>query len=205
MRGLRGYIGVGLGVEAVRREGEGRERVGCGGNCALHSLAPSWLELGLGMLALRPDHRKSLPPFVPALASPKAETPPQCAEQPPRCAEQPPRSEQRQQQQQPRTKGEAPRRVAAHHGSARSNKQQTLSDAQAIQRGTVGGTDGTGTSTPFWVEAGMRTAINRLCSVVLYAVGTGQLDLLHKCEASADQLQAHFRIPPWQSASMYHL
>ena len=47
----------------------------------------------------------------------------------------------------------------------------------------------------------MRTAINRLCSVVLYAVGTGQLDLLHKCEASADQLQAHFRIPPWQSES----
>ena len=47
----------------------------------------------------------------------------------------------------------------------------------------------------------MRTAINRLCSVVLHAVGTGQLDLLYKCEASADQLQAHFRIPPWQSAS----
>ena len=46
--GLRGYIGVGVGVEAVRREGEGRERVGCGGSCALHSLAPSWLELGLG-------------------------------------------------------------------------------------------------------------------------------------------------------------
>ena len=181
---------------------------------AAHStvLRPPGLNLGLGMLALRPDHRKSLPPFVPALASPKAEPPPQCAELPPRCAEQPPRcagqpprSERRQQQQQPRTKGEAPRRVAAHHGSARSNKQQTLSDAQAIQRGTVGGTDGTGTSTPFWVEAGMRTAINRLCSVVLYAVGTGQLDLLHKCEASADQLQAHFRIPPWQSASMYHL
>ena len=146
------------------------------------------------MMALTGGQLESLPPFVAAVLS---ECPEPLAKA---VAEQPTRQERRQHHQ--RQGAAVPHRTHAVKGRcSAANKQRTLSDAQAIRRGTVAGTDGSGTPTPFWVEAGMRTAINRLCSVVLHAVGTGQLDLLYKCEASADQLQAHFRIPPWQSAS----
>ncbi len=145
-----------------------------------------------GMMALTANQVESLPPFVAAVLS-------ECPEPLTRGADQPARQERRQHQRQSAVVSH--RRPGPQGRCSAANKQRTLSDAQAIRQGTVAGTDGSGTPTPFWVEAGMRTAINRLCSVVLHAVGTGQLDLLHKCEASADQLQAHFRIPPWQSAS----
>lgn len=140
-------------------------------------------------MPLTANQLDSLPPCVAAAL-------PECPEPLAHGAEQRPRQRQEQRQR----KAGVHRLAVSGRGST-AHKQRTLSDAQAIRRGAEASANGAGTSTPFWLEAGMRTAINRLCSVVLHAVGTGQLDLLHICEASADQLQAHFRIPSWQSAS----
>lgn len=139
-----------------------------------------------------------LPGFLAAVLSDKPEAAERQAEQQ--------RLEDEQEQRHDRHHDFTPQMalaVAVPVGQPEADKRRTLSDALAIRRGAAAmASDGdASTSTPFWLEAGMRPAINRLCSVVLHAVGTAQLDLLRKCQASADQLQAHFRIPPWQSKS----
>lgn len=144
------------------------------------------------MVPLTAKQLEALPPFV-AEALPDAGKAREKTEPRNRKQEQPPTKHERLSHQRQRGG------VSAHGRSSAAHKQRTLSDVQAIRKGAALGKVKNGKSSPFWAEAGMRTAINRLCSVVLHAVGTGQLDLLHKCEAFADQLQAHFRIPPWQS------
>ena len=147
-------------------------------------------------MTLTAQELDSLPPFVAAVLS---ECPEPLARQQP-----PPRQRQRQHehQRQQLVAASVPQCLAVPVRLSEADRQRTLSDALAIRRGAMAGeSSDPSASTPFWLEAGMRPAINRLCSVVLHAVGTGQLDLLRKCQASADQLQAHFRIPPWQSES----
>lgn len=141
------------------------------------------------MLPLTANQLEALPPLVAEVLpdGPREQAEPRNCKQEQPLTKHVRRSHQRQ-------------RGAPHGRSSAAHKQRTLSDVQAIRKGAALGNHASGKSPPFWAEAGMRTAINRLCSVVLHAVGTGQLDLLHKCEAFADQLQAHFRIPPWQSA-----
>ena len=142
------------------------------------------------MVPLTANQLEALPPFV---AEVLPDGPRETPEPRSRKQEQPPTKHERRSHQRQRGG------PSVHGRSSAAHKQRTLSDVQAIRKGAALGNHASGKSPPFWAEAGMRTAINRLCSVVLHAVGTGQLDLLHKCEAFADQLQAHFRIPPWQS------
>ena len=150
-------------------------------------------------LCLTTDDADGLPGFLASVLSDEPEAAERLAQQQQAMEEE----EEQQRHVRNHDRDLSPHCLAVPVGLSEADKRRTLSDALAIRRGAAAMASDcdASTSTPFWLEAGMRPAINRLCSVVLHAVGTAQLDLLRKCQASADQLQAHFRIPPWQSES----